>query len=80
MFYPVSNALLVLTSFDRSLEGRLYWLQVEAAPKTVTEKGMDSVVLSEFEIEATEKQFGDREEAPSSLFTPSTTSYANRQK
>ncbi len=31
VFYPVSNALLVLTSFDRSAAGRLYWLQVEAA-------------------------------------------------
>ncbi|MDE0632383.1 MAG: glycosyltransferase family 39 protein [Caldilineaceae bacterium] len=30
VFYPVSNALLVLTSFDRSPAGRLYWLQVEA--------------------------------------------------
>ncbi|MXX24315.1 MAG: hypothetical protein F4Z82_02550 [Caldilineaceae bacterium SB0668_bin_21] len=31
VFYPVSNALLLLTSFDRSPVGRLYWLQVEAA-------------------------------------------------
>ena len=31
VFYPVSNALLVLTSFDLSAAGRLYWLQVEAA-------------------------------------------------
>ena len=31
VFYPVSNALLVLTSFDRSAAARLYWLQVEAA-------------------------------------------------
>ncbi len=31
VFYPVSNALLLLTSFDRSPAGRLYWLQVEAA-------------------------------------------------
>ena len=31
VFYPISNALLVLTSFDRSAVGRLYWLQVEAA-------------------------------------------------
>ena len=31
VFYPVSNALLLLTSFDRSPAGRLYWLQAEAA-------------------------------------------------
>ena len=31
VFYPVSNALLLLTCFDRSPVGRLYWLQVEAA-------------------------------------------------
>lgn len=31
VFYPISNALLVLTSFDRSPAGRLYWLQAEAA-------------------------------------------------
>ena len=58
----------------------LYDASLEGAPKTVTENGMDSVVLSEFEIEATEKQFGDRVETPSSLLTPSMTSYANRQK
>ena len=31
VFYPISNALLLLTGFDRSAVGRLYWLQVEAA-------------------------------------------------
>ena len=31
VFYPVSNALLLLTSFDRSPAGRLYFLQAEAA-------------------------------------------------
>ncbi len=31
VFYPISNALLILTSFDRSPAGRLYWLQAEAA-------------------------------------------------
>lgn len=68
---PPGPLRLITGLYDASLEG---------APKTVTEKGMDSVVLFEFEIEATEKQFGDRVEAPSSLLTPSTTSYANRQK
>ena len=31
VFYPVSNALLLLTSFDRSPASRLYFLQAEAA-------------------------------------------------
>ena len=31
VFYPISNALLFLTGFDRSAAGRLFWLQVEAA-------------------------------------------------
>lgn len=31
VFYPVSNILLLLTGFERSVTGRLYWLQVEAA-------------------------------------------------
>ena len=30
VFYPVSNILLLLTSFSSSVVGRLYWLQVEA--------------------------------------------------
>ncbi|MDE0198044.1 MAG: glycosyltransferase family 39 protein [Caldilineaceae bacterium] len=30
VFYPISNALLLLTSFNSSVVGRLYWLQVEA--------------------------------------------------
>ena len=30
VFYPISNALLLLTSFSSSIVGRLYWLQVEA--------------------------------------------------
>jgi len=30
VFYPVSNILLLLTSFSSSIVGRLYWLQVEA--------------------------------------------------
>ena len=31
VFYPVSNALLLLTGLDSSAAGRLFWLQVEAA-------------------------------------------------
>ncbi len=31
VFYPISNALLLLTGFERSATGRLFWLQVEAA-------------------------------------------------
>ena len=31
VFYPISNALLLLTGFERSPSGRLFWLQVEAA-------------------------------------------------
>ena len=30
VFYPVSNLLLLLTSFSSTVVGRLYWLQVEA--------------------------------------------------
>ena len=30
VFYPISNALLLLTSFGSTVVGRLYWLQVEA--------------------------------------------------
>ena len=30
VFYPVSNILLLLTSFSSTIAGRLYWLQVEA--------------------------------------------------
>ena len=30
VFYPISNALLLLTSFSSTVVGRLYWLQVEA--------------------------------------------------
>lgn len=30
VFYPVSNIILLLTSFSSTIAGRLYWLQVEA--------------------------------------------------
>ncbi len=30
VFYPVSNILLLLTSFSSTIAGRLYWLQIEA--------------------------------------------------
>ena len=30
VFYPISNILLLLTSFSSTVVGRLYWLQVEA--------------------------------------------------
>ena len=30
VFYPVSNILLLLTSFSSTIAGRLYWLQLEA--------------------------------------------------
>lgn len=35
VFYPISNALLLLTSFGSTVVGRLYWLQVEAVVHVV---------------------------------------------
>lgn len=35
VFYPISNALLLLTSFSSTVVGRLYWLQVEAVVHVV---------------------------------------------
>ncbi len=45
VFYPVSNILLLLTSFSSTVVGRLYWLQVEALVHLVLACGFTALLV-----------------------------------